>query len=786
VLDRSLVTHCALPKIESSLFIVIMGGAKSKKRKLAQYAEDEGDRGSSVGVGATLAHLRDADTSASQHLNMDQKPNTEEWTTIGRGGKKQKKDNYPSLGYSELHRLQSMVNINHLQGLVLYCLADGNMSPSWVSVRHHNLVRRAVVMFVPGLEKGMFDGSIGLEPPKEDLIDFSEHQDGNHESVVAKEYLIDTSDHPVIPNPFTLQKAESGPLIDFSIAANGSNESPQVEASARPSVSTNIKTQTEYNGFISRPPPPSPDDYLPMPLIRDTLPMPLKPLADSFNHLWPIKAPGDEKYGKVHSPLHAMLNSPITKTQEEKREDKHIKGAKPAREGKNWQNKRTPITEFISSKEDLQENEYVLHHVWFTDPEESVTNFGQRLVDKCTEEDGWVDTDIKSLADGDVPNGDIQKGSITAGRVILAMDCEMCRVEGGEMALTRISLIEWDGTVLMDEFVKPNKLIIDYLTPYSGITPAKLKNITTTLRDIQVRLLKEITPHHILIGHSLNSDLLALKLTHPFVIDTSILYPHPRGPPMKSSLKWLAQKYLSREIQKGHGTMGHDSIEDARACLDLVKLKCERGPQWGTSEATNESIFKRLKRTPKPGMARDSSYGKTGAIVDHGAPEKNFGAMASCCIGCSSDAEVVTGVRRAVLGDEDGSYVPGGGVDFTWARLQDLAAARGWLLDYRRSTNPAPEPEPSTTSLAAAVSNTVQHIKAVRDFLPPCTLFIVCSGTGDPREMARLQEMQRTFKREYQTKKWDELSVKWTDAEEQGLKAAVRKAREGVGFVTIT
>ena len=60
------------------------------------------------------------------------------------------------------------------------------------------------------------------------------------------------------------------------------------------------------------------------------------------------------------------------------------------------------------------------------------------------------------------------------------------------------------------------------------------------------------------------------------------------------------------------------------------------------------------------------------------------------------------------------------------------------------------------------------------------------SGTGDPREMARLQEMQRTFKREYATKKWDQLSVKWTDVEEQALKMACRKAREGLGFVTIT
>ncbi len=311
---------------------------------------------------------------------------------------------------------------------------------------------------------------------------------------------------------------------------------------------------------------------------------------------------------------------------------------------------------------------------------------------------------------------------------------------------------------------------------------------------IQERLRPLLTPRTILVGHSLNADLRVLKITHPFIIDTSILYQHPRGPPLKSSLKWLAQKYLNREIQKGHGVSGHDSVEDARACLDLVKLKCERGPQWGTTEATGESVFKRLSRTPKTHQASsgDGTDCKRGAIVDHGAPEKNFGAMASYCIGCSSDSEVVAGVKRAVLGDPDGEFIPGGGVEFTWARFRELENLRGWVNESHQPSTTAPTtsslspPESlSGAALGAAVSQTVQHIKTVREFLPPCTLLVVYSGTGDPREMSRLHEMQRTFKQEYASKKWDELSVKWTDAEEQALRSACRTARQGLGFVKI-
>ena len=309
-------------------------------------------------------------------------------------------------------------------------------------------------------------------------------------------------------------------------------------------------------------------------------------------------------------------------------------------------------------------------------------------------------------------------------------------------------------------------------------------------------MLEILHPRTILVGHSLDSDLNALKLTHPFIIDTSILYRHPRGPPLKSSLKWLAQKYLNREIQKGHGTLGHDSVEDSRACLDLVKLKCEKGPEWGNSASTAETIFKRLSRTSQSGRGpvADGGQGRTGAIVDHGSPEKTHGGMATFSIGCNTDAEVVEGIRRAVHGDPDGACIPGGGVDFSWARMRELETLRGWSNNHRfdlihmdeTSNGVDGKKDPSPSELATKVASTVSHICDVHASLPPCTLLVVYTGTGDPRELARLQEMQRTFKREYKFKKWDELSVKWTDTEEQAMKQACKKARQGLGFATIT
>lgn len=195
---------------------------------------------------------------------------------------------------------------------------------------------------------------------------------------------------------------------------------------------------------------------------------------------------------------------------------------------------------------------------------------------------------------------------------------------------------------------------------------------------------------------------------------------------------------------------------------------------------------------------------RTGALVDHGHPERTLGKNALVSIGCATDDEVVTGIKRAVNGDSDGSMVPGGGVDFVFARMRELEAFRGWSTDAspnlhrpdkadkgndngaENNVNNDGEAAPHDSALSAQVGRLAARIADVHASLPKCTLLIVYSGVGDPREMKRLSDMQRQFRREYAVKNWDDISVKWTDDEEQALKQAVRKARNGLAFVTVT
>lgn len=528
----------------------------------------------------------------------------------------------------------------------------------------------------------------------------------------------------------------------------------------------------------------SPDDYYPRPLTKENLPEPLQPFADMFPHLWPVRTPGDDRHGKMHSPMAAFLTVPVVK---EKTSQKN--GVKPAKEPQGWKNDRTRITEFLATADELAENGYLVHPALL--PE------GERQKNFVTPE-GWVITKVDKLEDGDIPEAEIQKGSITAGREILALDCEMCMTGESEFSLTRISLVNWDGEVVLDELVKPDKPITDYVTRFSGITEEMLAPVTTTLRDIQERLLVLLHPRSILIGHSLESDTKAIRIAHPFIIDTSLVYPHPRGPPLKSSLKWLAQKYLSREIQKG-GALGHNSIEDAKTCLDLVKQKCEKGKLWGSSDSQGENIFRRLARAGVAYKAQGGDaaiggleVGKTSAAIDWGDPSKGPGAGATHQLGCKTDEDVTLNVIRAVQGDPDGLEIRGGGVDFVWARMRELEALQGWWNKNRIENSnsdggPSSTEQPGTSSLEQALVRLTERLSRIHDALPPCTGFMLYSGSGDPRKMAQLQQMQTQWRKEYNTpgKKWDELSVKWTDTEEQALKRAVQKARSGIGFVSV-
>jgi len=239
----------------------------------------------------------------------------------------------------------------------------------------------------------------------------------------------------------------------------------------------------------------------------------------------------------------------------------------------------------------------------------------------------------------------------------------MCDTTHG-FELTRLSCVDTSGNVLLDTLVRPANRITNYRTMFSGISEDVLEGVTVSLRQVQAALVKLCGPTTILVGHSLENDLIALRLVYTKCVDTSYLYPHPRGFPLRRKLRLLSEEYLKRKIQgqgqgqgggrkgkQGGNGLGHDSVEDAMAALRLAQLKVEKGPSFGVQKGS-------LPKEPLLAVAaRELTKATKGSKVADLAPARQLlltpcaydaNGVQACAAGDA--AEVVDcGSNRAVL-----------------------------------------------------------------------------------------------------------------------------------------
>ncbi|KAL5522447.1 hypothetical protein ACEPAG_8463 [Sanghuangporus baumii] len=491
-------------------------------------------------------------------------------------------------------------------------------------------------------------------------------------------------------------------------------------------------------------------------------------LARTFSHACPTHAPGDSF--RMHSVLGAFFQGPVSAEEKKRRTIASLKAGKEF-------STDDPMR-YVLTPAQMLENDYPLPS-YMKD-----ASVGLEAGSSSVTEDGWAETPRPE---------DDESGTVE----VIAIDCEMCLTEDGK-ELTRICAIDFkSGNVLLDQLVKPPKPVLDYLTRWSGIKEESLRDITATLQTARDELLDLLSSSYsrtgktpILLGHSLESDLRALKLAHSRCIDTALLYHHPRGRPLKPGLAWLTKKWCGQEIQN-RGEGGHDAEEDARACIELLQRKLKGGPSFGEYKSTTEfeSIFERLKRSIRgspsgePGSGAGAKLSTT--VVDRGNPATWHGAGAGRCIACTNDEEVTQGILKCV---EDS--------DFIWARLSGLAEVQNWLQQKPTADNPIQTvTEVNDVAEDAALRTLNSHLTIIHATLPPRTAFVVFTGHSDPRPMVALQARKTAFEnaiRALQTNSNSPLNaasvpegVRWTNADARDLEEAVERARRGLLFLSL-
>lgn len=177
---------------------------------------------------------------------------------------------------------------------------------------------------------------------------------------------------------------------------------------------------------------------------------------------------------------------------------------------------------------------------------------------------------------------------VTSESPMFGLDCEMCYTSAGCNEVTRISIVNENYESIYETLVLPKNKIVNYLTPYSGITAEMMTNVTKSLEEVQRDVQQLLPSDAILVGQSLNCDLMACKMMHPYIIDTSVIFNLSGIPRHKSKLQTLAREFLGEQIQSN--PLGHDSIEDCATTMKLVKLKLSKGMCFGDAYLKSRAI----------------------------------------------------------------------------------------------------------------------------------------------------------------------------------------------------
>ena len=166
-------------------------------------------------------------------------------------------------------------------------------------------------------------------------------------------------------------------------------------------------------------------------------------------------------------------------------------------------------------------------------------------------------------------------------RAVVALCCETGVTKMGDPELVRVSMIDFfTGKILINSLVFPKAEMLHLNTRWSGVAWSMLYHARRTHNVLEGRdharreVWKFVGPETLIVVHNGGRKALEeLRWIHKHVIDTEELESRRAKREQvtdlwKGGLRKLARAHLKRDIE--NSTFGHDTVESAIACRDLV------------------------------------------------------------------------------------------------------------------------------------------------------------------------------------------------------------------------
>ncbi|KAI9923274.1 hypothetical protein PsorP6_000704 [Peronosclerospora sorghi] len=195
-----------------------------------------------------------------------------------------------------------------------------------------------------------------------------------------------------------------------------------------------------------------------------------------------------------------------------------------------------------------------------------------------------------------------------------AIDVECVATGNGtnDRDVARIAVVDEDEQVIFDQYVKPTKHIVSYLTQLTGITKSNLAN-APNLNQALVQLKRILPMESVIVGQSIKKDLEWLRLHKPQdykgEFDVADLFRLP----MQStngivhyryfSLRHVVKYLLGHEIQEAD----HDPIIDARYAMKVFK----QFRYLHENPSRRDAVLQTLLKTP-----RTPSFAERYPVID--------------------------------------------------------------------------------------------------------------------------------------------------------------------------